>query len=303
MLARQIEEMWYLLKTTEFTVVEYGASSGLLCSDILHALKNNQELYKGLQYHIIEKNLNSEIKYENEKVYCHRAISEISEFTGCVLSNEVVDNFPVHLVVMENELMEVFIDYKDDFVEQRRPASALLKEYLGQLQIDLPKGFRTEINLNAINWIAEIASAMKKGFVITIDYGFPSRELYSNKRSVGTLVCYHKHRTNFCPYVHIGEQDITAHVNFSALHHWGLQNGLNLCGFTSQSHFLLSLGLCTYLKEAEKVANTQFENSREKAWLLHTFLMEMGQKLKVLIQDKGLGQVQLSGLRILQQLS
>ena len=304
MLARQIEEIWHLLKPQKFFIVEYGAGRGLLCMDIINELKNNESLYNCFQYCIIEKRPvpANQISLMNDRISWHQSINEIGEFTGCILSNELIDNFPVHQVVMENELTEVFVDYKNGFVEQLYPASEPLKTYLKELEIVLPKGFRTEINLKAVEWITEITAALNKGFVITIDYGFPSAELYSSKRSAGTLVCYHKHCINFCPYINIGEQDITTHVNFSALKYWGLKNELNPCGFTNQSSFLLSLGLCDQLRKTERAMNGQTADDLQKAWLLQKFLMDMGQKFKVLIQNKQMEYSHLSGLQFSQRL-
>lgn len=196
--------------------------------------------------------------------------------------------------------MEVFVDYKNGFVEVLRPASAPLKEYLNELQITLPKGYRTEINLEAAAWIKDIASALEKGFVLTIDYGFPTGELYSAKRREGTLVCYHKHQINYDPYRNIGEQDITAHVNFSALNHWGTQHGLNCCGYTSQSHFLRALGLADHLKHMEESGRYAHVSNEEKMFLIRTLLMDMGSRFKILIQQKGVQQPKLSGLKFSQ---
>jgi SAM-dependent MidA family methyltransferase len=305
MLGRQLEEMWQVLGKKEFTVVEYGAGTGSLCRDILNQLKNNEELYDKLHYCIIEKSpvmREKEKTILREKVSWYDTIQDIPAITGCILSNEVVDNFSVHQVVMEEELMEVFVGYDNGFVELLKPASKELKDYLAQLNVRLPNGFRTEINLQAIDWIKEIAAALKKGFVLTIDYGYPSSELYSGDRSSGTLVCFNKHHTNYLPYSNIGEQDITAHVNFSALCHWGFQNGLESCGFTDQAHFLRALGLVNHLKEMEERGKFNQASDQEKAFLIQTFLMDMGSKFKVLIQHKGVQRPMLSGLMFSQQL-
>jgi SAM-dependent MidA family methyltransferase len=300
LIAKQLEEMWLATGRKEFTVVEYGAGTGALCNDILNALKNNLELYDNLRYCIIER---SEVMREkekligNEKLSWYQHINEIPMITGCIFFNEVLDNFPVHQVIMQDELMEVFVDYNNGFIEVLQPAPESLKNYLEELQVVLPKGFRTEINLLAIEGIRDIASALKKGFVLTIDYGFTSSELYSNKRSSGTLVCYYKHSVNYCPYINIGDQDITAHINFSALHHWGIKNGLASSGFTNQASFLLSLGLNNCLYELEEKKDQQLVTDQQKAILIHTFLMDMGKKFKVLIQEKDMGHPHLSGLQ------
>jgi SAM-dependent MidA family methyltransferase len=159
--------------------------------------------------------------YLSEKVSWHDSIRDIPGFSGCILSNELLDNFSVHQAVMEDELMEVFVDYKNGFVEMLQPAKKELSDYLAELNVVLPKGFRTEINLEATEWIREIATFLEEGYVITIDYGNASSELYSKSKRCGTLLCYHNHSINDSAYTDIGEQDITSHVNFSALCHWG----------------------------------------------------------------------------------
>jgi SAM-dependent MidA family methyltransferase len=218
----------------------------------------------------------------------HDSIADIGEITGCILSNELLDNFSVHEVVMKEELMEVFVGYENGFIELLRPASGELKDYLKQLQVTLPKDFRTEINLQAIEWIREIAQSLKKGFVLTIDYGYPSAELYREYRCKGTLLCYHGHRVNADPYRHIGQQDITAHVNFSALDHWGQKNGLECCGFTEQGTFLRSLGLMDYLRTIEQQDAMKGIAVHEMAMAIHNLLNDIGTKLKVFIQRKGI---------------
>jgi SAM-dependent MidA family methyltransferase len=127
---------------------------------------------------------------------------------------------------MQDELKEVFVDYKNGFTELLKPASRSLKDYMHELQVELPKGYCTEINLQAIDWLKEVAFVLKTGFVLTIDYGFTAAELFSAKRSSGTILCYHQQKINTYPYRNIGEQDITSHVNFSALYQWGLKTGL-----------------------------------------------------------------------------
>lgn len=301
MIAKQLEEMWKILDRRDFTVVEFGGGNGSLCKDIIQQLKKNQELYDRLRYCIIEKKgrIPEDEKLSlPEKLSWHESIEDIPAFNGCILSNELIDNFSISQVVMQEELMEVFVDYKDGFVELLQPASDELKEYLAQLQVKLPKGFHTEINLQAIDWIKDIARHLQKGFVLTIDYGYCSSDLYNANRNHGTLVCYHKHHVNYCPYINIGEQDITTHVNFSALNYWGLKNGLQYNGFTNQANFLLGLGLTEYINKKEQEKKNDMPSGSGKALLLHTFLSDMGRKFKVLIQNKGIHRKpMLSGLQ------
>ena len=307
MVGKQVEEMWSMLNEPTFTILEYGAGNGALCYDILAYLESNIELYNGLTYCIIEK---SPTMIEKEKTLLRRfgckvkwvaSIKEMGNVTGCILSNEVLDNFSAHQVIMQDELMEVFVGYDEKFVEILRPAAEELKDYLRRFNIYLPKGFRTEINLQAEDWIRRIASILNKGFVLTIDYGYTANELYHHKRMSGTMLCYHNHAINENPFLHIGEQDITTHVNFSALLQAGAKEGLNHCGFTSQSYFLSSLGLADYLRQQEQKNSSGMNNHNGISSLVS--LIRMSQKFKVFIQEKGLGKVALSGMKFPFQLA
>jgi SAM-dependent MidA family methyltransferase len=288
MIGKQIEEMWFLLEKKPFTIVEYGAGTGALAFDILHYLKNNTLLYDELNYCIIEKGEKMQRLQKNllgEKVSWHHSINEIPKINGCVLSNELLDNFPVHKVVMKDELMEVFVDYKNDFKEILKTSNEDLKNYFSELNVVLPQEYCTEINLDALNWIKDISENLQSGFVLTIDYGFSSADLYSDKRNAGTLLSYKGHEINASPYQDIGQQDITAHVNFSALAHWGEKYGLKCCGFTTQANFLRSLGLMNYLRKLE-IENKDSEN-KDFIFQINKLLIDMGNKFKVLVQQKG----------------
>jgi SAM-dependent MidA family methyltransferase len=300
MIGKQLEQMWDITGKKKFTIVEYGAGTGMLSHDILEYLKNNPAFYEQLNYCIIEK---SPVMREKEKalltgkVNWYDTIRDIPVITGCILSNELVDNFSVHQVVMQDELMEVFVDYKNGFVETLKPAGNALTNYLAELNVVLPKGFRTEINLEATEWIKEIAACLQKGFVLTIDYGYLSEELYKDRRSRGTLLCYHKHTINDQPYSNIGEQDITTHINFSALSHWGLKYGLDTCGFTNQAGFLLGLGCEEHLTKTLLQKQDNYLHLQQYSFLKYTLLVDMGHKFNILIQRKGVPDKMLLGLR------
>ncbi|HEY4338117.1 MAG TPA: SAM-dependent methyltransferase [Puia sp.] len=297
-IAGQLEEMWSWLDRRPFTIVECGAGAGLLCRDILQRLKANRELFDHLEYIIIEK---SEWMRKKEralleaegllpKVRWASSLHGLPPVHGCILSNELLDNFSVHQVVMCERLMEVFVSYDNGFKEVLLPASPELTEYLHEFRINLPTGFRAEINLEATEWIRDAAAALASGFVLTIDYGHCAADLYS--RQSGTLACYHQHRVAHCPYEHVGEQDITTHVNFSALDHWGRRHGLECCGYTSQTRFLQGLGFTNRLRQPGIAATPQLKK-----------LIEMSERFKVLIQRKGLPRVFLSGLQFSQLLA
>lgn len=301
-IARQMVEMSHVLKKDEFTIVEYGAGLGSFCKDILDALSCNAALYSVTRYCIIEKSIfMRKCEQENLKdyhnVFWYNRIDEIPGSVDCVFSNELLDNFPVHQVVMKDQLMEIFVDYKGDFFEILRPASQELKDYFLDLGVCLPYGYRTEVCLDTFTWIQNIAVILEKGFIITIDYGDESEKLYKERRKNGTVVCYHEHNISQNPFCAIGKQDITAHINFSALEYWGERQGLMTCGITPQAYFLTSLGFRECLTEAgKKQGKANVQLAKEMSCISYTLLFDMGNKYKVLIQSKGLPEMRLTGL-------
>lgn len=299
MVAKQLAEMWRLSGEAEFTVVEFGAGDGRLCHDILDYFREHTALYDKLRYIIIEK---SPLMREKErshlpgKVCWHDGLESVGDFNGCVLSNELLDNFAVHQVVMQDELMEVFVDDQGGLIEVLRQASLTLKEYFTGLGIQLPAGYRAEVNLEAGEWLKKISRYLKKGYVLTIDYGYLSPDLYHPRHSRGTLLCYHRHAVSEHYYDHLGQQDITSHVNFSALCQWGEKYGLSCCGLTSQAAFLLALDFKSYLRQQPAISGDVVKQALQEARLTRTLLVGMGEKFKVLVQQKGMPDVTLAGL-------
>lgn len=299
MIGTQLEEMWQIMDRQPFVIVEYGAGTGALSFDILNYLKKKNSFYEYLKYVIIEKS--SELKKVQQRLLPEKVewlddIEEITGFRGCVVSNEVVDNFSVHLVEMHEILMEVFVNFNNGFTEEFRPASQELQNYFQKQNIVLPTGYRTEVNLEALEWLRDISVHMVKGYTITIDYGYTSSEYYSEKRNLGTLACYYQHTVTDRLYSNIGRQDITAHVNFSALAVWGKKYGLDFTGYCNQNYFLRSLGLASFLRKLE------LENAADKGKLIQVnkLLFDMGDKFKVLIQRKGIDKNLLTGMQFSQ---
>ena len=297
LIGKQLEEMWILLNKKPFTIVEYGAGTGILCRDILQYLSLNKKFYQNLRYCIIEKS-NSMIELQKEclggNVEWVNSIHEISPVTGCILTNEVLDNFAVHQVIKEDKLMEVYVDYQGEFMEKFLPASPALNEYLHDCNISLPEGHRAEINLEAKYWIEEVAAALQEGFVMTMDYGYTAKELCNESKKSGTVVCYHEHKVNDSPFTNIGEQDITAHVNFSCLRQYGSANGLEYGGFTDQAAFLMGAGIMECIRIIEKEND---ESGAKKIFLIRKLLLDLGKKIKILLQYKGIAKPALSGFQ------
>jgi SAM-dependent MidA family methyltransferase len=178
-----------------------------------------------------------------------------------------------------------------------KPAKKELTDYFSELKVQLPEGFLTEVNLEAKSWIKDVSQSLQKGYVITIDYGSLSAELYSKGRSCGTLLCYYKHQKNDNPYQFIGLQDITTHINFSAISHWGSQYGMDFCGIVDQAQFLLALGIKEYQNSALNNNPNNLALVMQESMINYRLLIDMGMKFKVLIQQKGVPKYPLSGLK------
>jgi SAM-dependent MidA family methyltransferase len=141
LIGKQLEEMWCRMHKIPMTLVEYGGGAGILCYDILNYLAANPGLSSHLKYYIIEKSPHLQMQQKKllaGKVEWINNLDEIKGFKGCILSNEVVDNFPVNLLVMKTELMEVYVDFKDKFTEVLMPAHDGIKEYFLRNNIHLP---------------------------------------------------------------------------------------------------------------------------------------------------------------------
>jgi SAM-dependent MidA family methyltransferase len=290
LIARQIEQMWRISGDNEFSIVEFGGGNGRLCLDILGYLKENHDLYKGLHYYIIEKSMQAgNVPFYHDNVCWLHNSDSLENISGCILSNELVDNLSVHRVQMLDGLQEIFVDFNNNsFTEVLKKDDGTLQHYLSELHVQLSPGYLTEINLDALDWMQETARILKKGFVLTIDYGYANREFYSMQHRHGNLNCYYRHTRNVNPYSHVGEQDITAHINFSALYHWGLKYGLAYSGFTTQQYFLQSLGIASHIQQMEQKGKAYCRNKEEVFNLSYRFLTDMSSKLKVLIQNKGI---------------
>ncbi len=310
MIGRQMEEMWNLMgKPGIFHVVEMGAGMGYLARDLLEYLKGSrrrEDFLRCIRYVLVE--LNPSIKAAQQtllndhlnRVEWVSELKDLEPFSGCLLSNELLDAFPVRLVEMEDELTEIYVAYDPErgLVEIKRPGSREIAEYFKEFSIGPPEGYRTEVNLRIRDWLHDVNGKLLKGFILTVDYGYAARDYYSDDRSRGTLLCYHRHRVNEDPYRNIGEQDLTAHINFSSLKKWGEEIGLKTAGFSSQGAYLVSLGIDEVIKELYGEHPDPFETAKIKGLVLP---QGMGESHQVMIQYKGEGGMNLSGFSIRNQ--
>jgi SAM-dependent MidA family methyltransferase len=159
-----------------------------------------------------------------------------------------------------------------------------LAEYLCDLPVQHMEGYRTEVNLRALDWLADVAQRLKRGWIVTVDYGYERHEYFAPHHRDGTLLCYHRHTKSANPYANIGEQDITAHVEFTSLIEHGKKLGLEPVLFTDQSHYLLQIGESEISEIVERTAG---QISKERAAIHQLVHPEvMGRAFKVLVQKK-----------------
>jgi len=266
LLARHFDEMARDLDA--FTVVELGAGKGLLARDILS--------HRRFPYKILERSPAMR-RHQEELLHAYDIewIDDLPrDLSGVVFSNEFFDALPVHRIVRrDGALKELYVD-------------AEFREIEGPLQVplDLPlaEGQLADINVDAREWIRRIAASLRRGFHVAIDYGYLSKQFYAQPR--GTLICYWRHRAVEDPYLRIGEQDMTAHVNFSDLIEEGAAAGLVTQSFTTQMDYLVSRGI---LDEMQLLAVRGDAASMQRLLKIKKLILPdaMGERFKVLIQE------------------
>lgn len=302
-IAKEICQMWDCLKKPEkFDLVEAGAGGGQLALDIMDTIAGlSPDLYQALSYRFIEKEPSLRA-VQGEKLSMHSAKLAWSDpeelasgklaISGCLLSNELIDSFPVHLVEQTRDgIREIYVvNCESGFGEEPGELSdPEIELYLKRVDARLAVGQRCEVNLAAPAWISSAASCLVRGFILTIDYGFPAKVLYMPGRMNGTLLCYHKHTLEDSPYIRPGLQDITAHVDFTTLIQAGEAAGLQTAWFGEQYRFLMGGGIIQELMELEAKATREEEKIKHRLALKKLILPEggMGDTFHVLVQNKG----------------
>jgi SAM-dependent MidA family methyltransferase len=318
LIAKQLLQMAEILGEETFDVVEMGGGRGFLCKDILDwSKKNAPAFYTCLRYHLLE-NAPHFLKEQKERLAEQEKEGKVfwmdpkeleegePQIQGCFLSNELVDAFPVHRVILDHEkLKEIYVTQKEGQLEEQwgGPSDPRISDYFKLMGITLQEGQKAEVNLQALDWMEKVGRCLRKGFVLTIDYGYLAEELYAPHRRDGTLLCYFQHRTSENPYLRLGEQDITSHVNFTSLIRKGEEVGLSFTGLVPQYRFLIGLGILQTIESLGRERDAM-EDLRMRLSLKHLIEPEagMGEVFKVLIQHKGIDKPQLDGLRDLRSI-
>lgn len=286
-LAFQCEEI--LKNLGDGDILEIGAGSGQMAVDILIQLEKLRRLPE--HYYILE--LSADLKNRQQEKL-KRFLPEFFDrviwletlanfdFSGVILANEVLDAMPVHQfriqegILHEVEVIECNGKLKTQISETNNPY--LLEHYHSKTW---PTEYTSEINLNLKPWIASLSDILKSGIILIIDYGFPRQEYYHPDRSMGTLMCHYRHYAHHDPFLYPGLQDITAHVDFTAIAEAASATGLDILGYTSQAAFLLSTGLMNLAEKNHP--NTEKEKViQNQAIQTLTSPAEMGELFKVI---------------------
>jgi SAM-dependent MidA family methyltransferase len=317
---RQLYQWWEKLgRRLPFVVLEQGAGRGDLARGIQNwAAQQAPDFQKALDYRLEDigagqdalTSKESEISTVSQEQSSASRDSlpgsdEATVAPSVIISNELVDAFPVHIVETHDaQLYEKYVDVQDGRLREvlGEPSSMEVATYLDSYQIPWSQfgdGWRAEINLAALRWIQRTARLLRRGYILTIDYGDKARALYSRSRHHGTLACYFQHQMNERPLARPGEQDITAHVNFSALINEGRRQGLRLHKFTTQHIWLESLGIHEELEQrrlrdyAESV--TARASDRGQVALLQWY--DLRQRVAALTDPTGMGNFKVLILR------
>ena len=314
LIAKQLKQMWEILDfPSTFQVIEVGSGDGALARSIVDEIQLlDSNFSTALQYVATDyepwwpNSLNESLGWNGEAQNSRPNKKEITwgvnrvkaegvnpfkNITGCILCNELVDNFPFHQFAIQDGLVkEVYVTTSDKgFTEILDiPSSPLITNRLKSLNLDLPEGYRGEINLGIDSWMAEVFETLDRGFTLSIDYGELSKDLYSSKYSSGTLMCYNQHQYTNNPYQNIGSQDITSFVDFTSLMKAGEKQGFTTQGYALQRRFLENLGFYSYLDSLDTKELSYARKELSRIAMKTLIDPDDYGDFKVLIQSKGI---------------
>jgi SAM-dependent MidA family methyltransferase len=295
-LARQCETI--LAAVPGANILELGAGTGRFAGDVLSAL---MERGFAPQYYIydISPNLRKKQRALIEAAYPALLDRMVwidalpKDFCGMIIANEVLDALPVHCFrLTAGAIQERSVAMEQDQVVwiEHPPSSPGLEAAVRRLQMqyDFPEGYASEINLNVLPFMRDLSDALRKGVLLITDYGYGESEYYHPARNHGTLTCFHAHRYHDDPLIFLGQQDITAHVDFSRVLNCAEEVGFALSGYNTQALFLLDCGLLQILAEAESHLSTSEQFKLHQAVKMLTLPTEMGERVKVMALHKNL---------------
>lgn len=272
-LAKQCQQIFALLP--QHNILEIGAGSGQLAADLINTLGSNLD-----NYYILE--LSADLQQRQKQLApTAKHIHNLPEnFSGIIIANEVLDAMPVTRFLYNADGLQEYYVTKDFTFATENPTKQLTDYFAKcQLQQYFTGEYSSEVNLWIPGWITALSSCLDKGAILLFDYGFPRHEYYHAQRNTGTLMCHHKHKTHADPLYLPGQQDITAHVDFTAVAEAATNSELDIAGYTSLASFLLNCGL-----------SYDFNNKRAKTVEINmlTSPAEMGELFKAIALSKNI---------------
>lgn len=264
LLSVQLFQAWQLLGLpVPFIIVEAGAGNGLLSRDILASASDLPAPFReSLRYLCIDRRTSAGL--ETGSAGASRICSSglpLRDLAGCVLSNELLDAMPVHQVTWQGGgLKELYVVSQDGELAMHadEPSTRLLEQRLRALGVRLQEGQVAEVNLAMDGWIEGVAESLDRGLVLLIDYGRSAGDLYSpTERIRGTLTTFRNHLQTDRPLEHIGQQDMSAQVDFTTVAGAATGAGLDVLGYSSQAEFLHNLGVARLLERIAAVPGSR----------------------------------------------
>lgn len=326
LVGRQVAEVWQAFgRPARFDLVEHGPGSGALCRDLLAWAEHEAPPFaEAVRYVLVETSappratqratLASAGLLDARVAWADPAADPLvrggtrgggsrsdGPVIGCILANELLDALPVHLVtVRAGRLQERYVALDRDgagltFVDGE-PSTPALAAYFDDLGLLPAEGAQAEVNLAAVAWTERAATTLGRGLLLVLDYGYPAPELYAARRRHGTLLCYRGHTLGSDPLTHVGEQDLTSHVDFTAVARAGERAGLTTLGLADQATFLTNLGLRDYLRRLERAPIRASEHDGNRRALLELIRPDGLGAVKALLQTRGLPDFRPSGV-------
>lgn len=296
-IARQVAE---LIDSSGPRIVEFGAGGGELAGDLLAELARMG--CKVQSYSILEPG--TELRARQQAAIAARvpdtAVSVDwldrlpPDFNGLMIANEVADAMPVHAIAWRPEgIFERGVAVEDgELAWAERPAAGDV--LVAARKMDIAPPYASEISLASRAWMRTIAGILSKGALLVFDYGFPAREFYHPQRDTGTLMAHYRHRAHADPFLYPGLQDLTTHVDFSALAASADAAGLDVLGYATQSQFLVNCGITEVLDRTDAADVRRYAPLAATAQKLLS-PAEMGELFKVLCVGRGMGKGGLMG--------
>ena len=286
LIAINIHQFWKIIgEPNEFTIVEIGAGNAYLYNEIISFYKKNiPNFFDRLKYYPVDI-----FSDKSKNIY---EIDNIpKDIVGCVISNELIDAFPVNrFIFKDRKIQEIYVDYdykNNTFIEKINDVSEPeIDGRVSPFTKNFQDGYIGEVNLGIGYWADVISSILSLGFVITIDYGYERDKLYSTKNRNGSLRCYFQHNLSDSPYSNIGYQDITAHVDFTTVNHSLIVNGFDKLFYMSQKNYLRYLGIDFFIDELDK--------AYKKKEISNEFYHKQKYAINLLIDENQLGNFQVS---------